>query len=104
MAACSPSDVATTVSSTYNMSPPTTWMIPGGKKVDIGGETVSIIGTDSCNTGFGGTYPCLLFSTVPGETQLVTLSNGLTEYWKTTDAGEGRIHLERPNGFKVIGK
>lgn len=90
------------VSEQYNMSEPAVWSIKNGTEVDVGGDFVEIIGTDQCNNGFGDTYPCWKFSLIPGDTQLVTLSNGVQEIWTTQDAGEKRIHLVRPNGFKIV--
>ncbi|MFA0809457.1 hypothetical protein [Microbulbifer epialgicus] len=87
-----------------NFHAPTLWALPDGKQVDIGGEVVSIIGTDKCSTGFGDTYPCWMFSLEPGSKQKITLSNGIQEVWISGDVGEGRIALLRPNGFPVIEK
>ena len=86
----------------YDVPSPSIWAIPGGTAVDIGGEFVEIVGTDQCNNGFGDTYPCWKFSLSPGDAQLVTLSNGLQEMWTTSDAGQNRVYLVRPNGFRVI--
>lgn len=80
---------------------PSVWAIKNGATVDIGGEVVEIIGTDQCNNGFGDIYPCWTFSLIPGNTQIVNLSNGIQEIWTTQDAGKNRIFLVRPNGFKV---
>lgn len=95
-------DVGQKVAESIDPPTPSAWAISDGKSVDIGGETAKIIGTDNCSTGFGGVYPCWRFSLVPGDTQLVSLSNGIQELWMTEDAGEGRVYLVRSNGFKVI--
>lgn len=95
---------AQAVAKKYDVQQPKSWALPDGQKVDIGGEVTSIIGTDQCSTGFGGTYDCWKFSLKSGDIQLVSLANGTQELWTTKDVGSGRVSLVRPNGFKVIGK
>jgi hypothetical protein len=90
------------ISDTVGIIKPRYWMITSGKKVDIGDEIVSILGTDQCNTGFGNSYSCWMFSLEPSTETPVVLSNGLQELWRTVDEGEGVISLSRPNGFKVV--
>jgi hypothetical protein len=90
------------VAESLDVPAPKAWALSSGKSVNIGGETAEIIGTDNCSTGFGDTYSCWRFSLTPGDTQLVILSNGIQELWTTEDAGEGRVYLVRPNGFKVV--
>lgn len=41
------------------------------------------------------------FSLEPDAQTLVILADGTKELWKTVDAGDGRIYLERPNGLRV---
>ncbi|WP_454105786.1 hypothetical protein [Marinobacter sp. MBR-105] len=85
----------------FDLEQPEAWMIRDGQKVDIGDEVVEIVGSDSCNTGFGDSYPCWIFSLKPGATTPVTLSNGIREVWTTQKAGEVRVQLVRPDGQLV---
>lgn len=85
----------------YKTESPDLWALPHGQKVDIGGEMVEVIGDDDCENGTGKTYSCWMFSLTPGDGKHVLLSNGTSEVWTTAAAGSGRIHLLRPNGYKV---
>lgn len=79
------------------------WMVPHGKKVNIGDRVATINGTDECTSGLGTTYPCWKFSLIHGDVQVVTLSNGLKEEWQTQTSNDHKVFLVRPNGFRVIG-
>lgn len=85
----------------YKTGSPDVWAIAHGQKVEIGGEVIEVIGDDECGNGAGETYSCWMFSLTPGDGKQVLLSNGTTEVWTTASAGPGRIHLLRPNGYKV---
>ncbi len=90
-----------TINEQVKLSMPTVWMVSHGKEVDIGGEIVAVMGTDICNTGLGGSFPCWKFSLVDGDSQPVTLSNGIKEIWTTVGNENDSISLVRPNGFVV---
>ncbi|GAB0154649.1 hypothetical protein MnBA_40490 [Marinobacterium sp. BA1] len=101
LSGCDAKEVGQSLAETYQLPAPTVSSIPDGRGLNLGDRAGTVVGTDRCNNGFGDSYACWLFSLEPGTKTWITLSDGTREPWKTVDAGEGRIYLERPNGFRV---
>ncbi|MBP7662270.1 hypothetical protein ACRN96_18350 [Shewanella oncorhynchi] len=96
----SATELGSSLSEYYQLPKPTVWAIPDGRTLNLGDRSAVIVGTDRCNNGFGY-YSCWMFSLEPDAQTLVILADGTKELWKTVDAGDGRIYLERPNGLRV---